>query len=54
MMTEPDREFPVNMMSDQNNVGILARVGHWLFDLQRKENCEREKKRKIEMKMKND
>ena len=53
MMSRPDREFPVKMMSDQNNVGILASVGHWLFDLQRKKNCEMKKKRKIEMKIKN-
>ena len=46
-MMEPDCEFPVNMMSDQNNVGILASVGHWLFELQRKENCEMEKKRRL-------
>ena len=52
-MTEPDREFQVNMMRDHNNVGILASVRHCLFHLQKMENCEVEKKRKIELKMKN-
>ena len=52
MMMEPDCEFPVNMMSDKNNVGILASVEHWLFDLPRKENYAMENKRKIKRKMK--
>lgn len=55
MMTEPDCDFPVTMMSDQNDVGILARVDYWLFELQRKENCEmmKKKKKRKEIKIKN-
>ena len=44
-MKEPDCDFPVTLMGDQNVVGILGGVGNWLFELQRKENCEMNKKR---------
>ena len=53
MKKEPGSEFWVNMMSENNKIGILASGGNRSFDLQRKENCEMEKKRKIEMKKKN-
>ena len=46
-MTEPDCDFTVTMMGGQNDVGILGGVGNWLFELQRKENCEMNKKRKL-------
>ena len=46
-MMEPDCDLPGTLMCDQNDVGILGRVGNWLFELQRKENCEMNKKRKL-------
>ena len=52
-MTGTDSEFPVKIKGDKNKVGILGSVVHWLLDLKRKENSEMEKKRKIEINMKN-
>ena len=49
---ELDCVFSVNMMSDQKNVGILASVGHCIFELTCKENWEVDEKRKLRKKMK--
>ena len=51
MMTEPDCDFPVTLMGGQNDVGLLGGVGNWLFELQRKENCEMNKKRNLGWRM---
>ena len=50
-MMEPDCDFPVTLMGAQTDVGILAGVGHWLFDLKRKYTYGNGKKRNIEMNM---
>ena len=47
LMSVPDCDFPGTLMGDQNDVGILGGVGNWLIELQRKENCEMNKKRKL-------
>ena len=50
---EQDWYFPVTLLGDQNEVGIRAGVGILFYELQRKENWEMSKKRRLGWKMSN-